>query len=97
MPYVRKHEFVSFEFPAPPKTLVGFQKRFKGDTTMLGKLQETHRVVLLKLRRSCTLMQAEAFGEVRFRRLCRALLIPKSATALASANSRKLREVAARG
>ena len=78
MPYVRKHQFVAYDFPAPPKTLVGFQRRFNADTAMLGKLEETHRKVLLKLRTSCTLMEAERFGELRFLRLCRALRIPKS-------------------
>lgn len=78
MPYVRKHEFVVYKFPAPPKTLVGFKRRFNADTAMLGKLEETHRKVLLKLRTSCTLMEAERFGELRFWRLCRALRISKS-------------------
>src|SRR5882672_6698463 len=75
MPYIPKYLKVLLTLPTPPTTAVGFRRRFDADTKMLGRLEETHRLVFLKIVRSWTFMQAEALGKVRFRQLCRELSI----------------------
>jgi hypothetical protein len=73
MPYIAKYPKVLLTLPTPPTTAVGFRRRFEADTKMLGRLEETPRLVFLKIVRSWTFMQAEALGEVRFCQLRREL------------------------
>jgi C4-dicarboxylate-specific signal transduction histidine kinase len=73
MHYIPKYPKVLLTLPTPPTTAVGFRRRFEADTKMLGRLEETHRLVFLKIVRSWTFMQAETLGEAKFRQLRREL------------------------
>jgi hypothetical protein len=75
MSYVPKYLKIVMTLPTPPKTFAGFGRRFVADTKAIGRLDETDRIVFLKIVRSWTLMHAEAVDRVKFRQLCRELSI----------------------